>query len=152
MGTPYSKVFNSFLGKITDYTYESYTNEELGGDLTSLLNSSIVEFEYPKVDIRDKNDDEQMFNIDLRIDEIEIISFLMVERWIERQVNNIELIKQRFSNKDFTYTSQANHLEALYKNQERLQKKVAILKTKYSYRQTGTHYNKPDYSGLSKGD
>lgn len=123
MSTPYSKVFNSFLGKITDYTYESYTDEELGGDLTSLLNSAIVEFDYPKVDIRDKSDDEQCFNTDLGIDETEILSFIMVERWIERQINNIELIKHRFSNKDFQYTSQANHLDALYQNQERIQKK-----------------------------
>ncbi|WP_342421907.1 hypothetical protein [Paenibacillus sp. FSL E2-0178] len=152
MSTPYSKVFHSFLGKITDYTYESYTDEELGGDLTSLLNSSIVEFDYPKVDIRDKDDDALLFNRDLGIDEIEILSFLMVERWIERQINNVELVKQRFSNKDFQYTSQANHLDALYKNQERVQKKVTTLKTKYSYRQTGSSYYKPDYSGLSKGD
>lgn len=152
MSTPYSKVFNSFLGKITDYTYESYTDEELGVDLTSLLNSSIIEFEYPKVNIRDKDDDMQIFNCDLGIDEIEVLSYLMVERWIERQINNIELIKQRFSNKDFQYTSQANHLDALYKNQERVQKKVVSLKTRYSYRQTGLQYNKPDFSGLSKGD
>lgn len=152
MGTPYSRVYNSFLSKVTDYLYGSFTEEELTQDLTNLLDASIVEFEYPKINIRDKNNENQLFNANLSYDEIEIISYLMVERWLERQINDIQLIKQRFSNKDFQFTSQANHLIALMKNQERLQKKIVQLKRKYSYRKTSDQHNVADFSGLNSGD
>lgn len=152
MSTPYSTVYDSFLSKVTDYSYSNVTQDELESDLNKLLDSSISEFEYPKVNIRDKDNSLKMFNVDLGFDEIEILGYLMVDKWIDRQIYNLELFKQRFSTKDFSFTSQANHLDSLGDKQEKLQKKINTLKKKYSYRKMGDQYNIANFSGLSSGE
>lgn len=152
MSTPYSIVFDSFLSKVTDYTFADYVDEELEDELTKLLNSAIIEFEYPKVNIRDKNDSSKLFNLDLSVDETEILGYLMVDRWMDRQIYDLNLFAQRFSTKEFQFTSQANHLDSLMENQKKLQTKIKSLKKKYSYRKMGDQYNVADFSGLSSGD
>ncbi|MFD0587815.1 hypothetical protein ACFQZE_07355 [Paenibacillus sp. GCM10027627] len=152
MSTPYSKVFSSYLSKITDYSYVHLNQDVLEDDLLNLLNSAIIEFEYPKVDIRDKDDVSKIFNTTLNVDEIEILAYLMIDRWMDSQIYNLNLFKQRFSNKDFQFTSQANHLDSLSENQAKLRVKISTLKKKYSYRKMGTYYNIADFSGLSSGD
>ncbi|MCY9594006.1 hypothetical protein PC41400_14480 [Paenibacillus chitinolyticus] len=151
MPTPFSKVFSIFTGKIQDDLYSILSVEEAELDMIDLLNESIVKFEFPKEDIRNKDDLIKEFIEDLSLGTISILGNLMVLEWQDRQINNISLIKQRMSSKDFKFTSQANHLEALLKLREETERRVFKLKRQYSYLQTGENYNKPDYSGLGGG-
>lgn len=148
MSTPYSKVFASFLGKIESDIYQNMVQADAESDMILLLNAAILNFEYPKVDLMDKNDVAMIFANDLGLFEIEILGFLMVVAWIDRKVNNIRLINQRLSDKDFRLTSQAAHLESLLKLKQDKQTDINNLKTKYSYRDSQTP-NKPNFSGLS---
>lgn len=152
MTTPYSSVFSVFLSKIQDDMYSTLTETEAEADMIDLLNNAIPNFEFPKIDIRDKDDTAKTFANDLSQDEINILGNLMVYEWLDRQINNIDLLKQRISNKDFKLTSQSAHLDSLMKLQENTEKRINKLKRNYSYRQTGSNYNKPDYSGLSGDD
>jgi hypothetical protein len=144
MSTPYENLFDSFLSKIED---DLYTNIQfdIEADLTKLLNSAIVQFDFPKVDIFDKDDDMQQFNVDLSLHEIEILSNLMKLEWIKRQINSASLLKQMIGDKDFRLTSQANHLKVLIDLKSETEKEINSLVTKYSY----TNKRQSLYGGLS---
>lgn len=145
MSTPYSKVFDSFLSKIEDTRYLEMTNEEVVNDLLKLLNSAIVRFEYPKVDILDKDDTSETFNLEISHIEVEIIANLMTLEWIKRQTKSISLIKQAMTDRDFKLTSQANHLKVLMELKLDIEKDVNELKNKYSYQNN----HKANFDGLA---
>jgi hypothetical protein len=145
MPTPYSQVFDSFLSKIEDTSYLILTDPEIETDLIKLLNSSLIHFTYPKVDIFQKDDELQTFTLDIPYAEIEIISRMMVKEWTGRKIRNIRLIEQALSDRDFKLTSQANHLQALLDLQKYNDSEIEKLLAKYSY----SNNLKADYSGLA---
>jgi hypothetical protein len=132
MSTPFDTVFDSFLSKIED---DLYTNIQFDAeaDLTKLLNAALIQFQFPKVDILDKDDTLQQFNVDLSLYEIEILSNLMKLEWIKRQINSTRLLQQAIGDKDFRLTSQANHLKVLIDLKSTTENDVNSLITKYSY-------------------
>jgi hypothetical protein len=144
MSTPYENLFDSFLSKIED---DLYTNIQFDveADLTKLLNTAIVQFDFPKVNIFDKDDTLQQFNVDLSVHEIEILANLMKLEWIKRQINSVSLLKQMVGDKDFRLTSQANHLKVLIDLKSETEKEINSLVTKYSY----TNNRQSLYGGLS---
>jgi hypothetical protein len=144
MSTPYETLFDSFLSKIED---DLYTNIQfdIESDMIKLLNSAIVQFQFPKVNILDKDDDLQQFNVDLSIYEIEILANLMKLEWTKRQINSTNLMKQMIGDKDFRLTSQANHLKVLLDLKNETEKEINSLMTKYSY----TNDRQSLYGGLS---
>lgn len=150
MTTPYSDLFTSFSGKIEDPIFIEMGAVAAEQDMIILLNSAIIRFDYPKVDIFNKDDVLMIFNETLSIHEIEILAYLMKLQWISRQVDSIYNIKHSISDKDFRRTSQANHLLALLHLEKRTKSDVSDLITTYSYKDTSN--NRPDYSGLSGGE
>jgi len=147
MSTPYSQIFDSFLGKIEDDIYLKMTDIEVQNDLTKLLNSSLIHFTFPKVNIFLKDDSAQTFQLDIPYAEVEIISRCMVKEWIGRQIKSINVIRQALTDKDFNLTSQANHLKALLDLQEKNDLEFEKLLTKYSY----SNNLKANYDGLAGG-
>lgn len=146
MPTPYSKLFNSFLNKIEDDLYAQFTKEELDSDLIDLLNSAIVNFDYPKTDIYSKDDQLQTFSEELSIFEIEILANLMTLEWIKRQIKSIYVIKQAMTDSDFKLTSQANHLKMLLELKKVTESDIEKLQNKYSYR---TKNHQANFEGLA---
>lgn len=132
MSTPFGKVFDSFLSKIED---DLYANDQFDAetDMTKLLNAAIIQFQFPKVDIFDKDDSLKQFNVDLSIYEIEILSNLMTLEWVKRQIKSVKLVQQMIGDKDFRLTSQANHLKVLIDLKSEAENEVNSLITKYSY-------------------
>lgn len=53
MGTPFTKVYNRFLGKITDDMYIELTPEDTIKDLRNLLIDAIPGFEFPRKNLMD---------------------------------------------------------------------------------------------------
>ena len=113
MATLYSEVFKSFTSKITDYQLGSLEDIVVENDMISLLNSSIVYFRLPKIDIFNKDDKKQIFNEDLSYEEIEVLSTLMVAEWFKRIIYNTDVLVQKYGETDFEFKSQANQLKAL---------------------------------------
>ena len=109
--TPFSKVYNSFLSKITDDMYMEFTKEETYEMLEGLLLSAIPKFEFPRVDLY--NFTNNQFNAVLTYEEINIIATYMIVEWIGRQLATVELIRLKYSGSDFKFTSQANHMSKL---------------------------------------
>jgi hypothetical protein len=133
MTTPYEKVFDSFLSKIEDDLYSILSKEDAESDFIKLLNSAIIRFDFPKVDILNKDDLNQIFNVDLNMQEVEILGNLMVLEWVKRKIKSVRLLEQMLNSKDFSMTSQANHLKMLLELKIDSEKEVNSLMTKYSY-------------------
>lgn len=124
MATPFLKVYDAFLARITadEWTLE----EELAiveRDWQELLNIAIFRFKYPRVGLEkeeiepNENTDTHglktyQFVNDLSNDEIQLLALYMKHEWVKRCIASWENIRQLYADKDF---SQANHLDKLNK-------------------------------------
>lgn len=124
MATPFLKVYDAFLGRITadEWTLE----EELAiveRDWQELLKMAIFRFKYPRVSLEVEElvvgEDNPpasdsirayYFVEDLTNDEIQLLALYMKHEWIKRCIASWENIRQLYADKDF---SQANHLAKL---------------------------------------
>jgi len=121
MGTPFTQVYNRFLGKITDDMYMELTPEDTMRDLRNLLIDAIPGFEFPRKNLMDYSieetenvlEDTSSFKADLSSEEINILAILMMIGWTQRQITSIENTRMKYSGSDFKFTSQANHLSKL---------------------------------------
>ena len=64
------------------------------------------------------------FNVDLTSEEILIISKLMLDNWLQRQITSIENTRMKYSGTDFKMTSQANHLSKLVTLQDKVKQQA----------------------------
>ena len=122
MATPFLKVYDAFLARITadEWTLE----EELAiveRDWQELLKMAIARFKYPRVSLdfeevsaAETDSSSQLkiyqFTNDLTNDEIQLLAIYMKHEWIKRCVASWEHIGQLYTSKDF---SAANHLDKL---------------------------------------
>ena len=141
MGTPFTSIYNRFLGKVTDDMYLELTPQDTLRDLQSILIQALPGFEFPRFDLYDYTLEQteillseaptdaffvtrdleeglgvienSQYNVDLTSEEINIIAILMKNVWIERQLDSIENTRMKYSGSDFKMTSQANHLSKL---------------------------------------
>ena len=113
MGTPFTEVYNRFLGKITDDMYMEWTEEDTKKDLKNILIDAIPSFEFPRFPLYDFDIDAETFNCHLTSEEINIFALLMYNTWLQRQVASVEQTRMKYSGSDFKMTSQANHLAKL---------------------------------------
>ena len=139
MATPFTTIYNRFLGKITDDMYMELTPQDTLRDLSNILIQSLPAFEFPRFNLYDytietksiteeevksddfiiNQDDNQFiidnsrFNIDLTEEEINILAIIMMATWLQRQITSVENIRMKYSGADFKMTSQANHLSKL---------------------------------------
>lgn len=122
MATPFLKVYDAFLARIT--ADEWMLEEELAiveRDWQELLKMAIGRFKYPRVSLEfEEVDDEEepdglkhyQFKDDLTNDEIQVLATYMKHEWIKRCVASWDQIGQLYTSKDF---SAANHLDKLNK-------------------------------------
>ena len=134
MATPFLKVYDAFLARITadEWTLE----EELAiveRDWQELLKMAIARFKYPRVSLEFEevqaadNDEPSQFKIyqfsdDLTNDEIQLLALYMKHEWIKRCVASWEHIGQLYTSKDF---SSANHLDKLNDLEANVRREVA---------------------------
>ena len=113
--TPAQVVYDAFFSQITDDMYMEITEEETRRDCSSLLMGSLPLFEFPGKVLRLSVDDEghYYFTRDLSLEEINILATGMIEIWLQRQINSVEVTRQKFTGQDFKQTSQAAHLSRL---------------------------------------
>ena len=120
MATPFLKVYDAFLARITadEWTLE----EELSiveRDWQELLQMAVFRFKYPRVSLTIIEDAQEegfpsskQFEGDLNNEEIQLLALYMKHEWVKRCIASWENIRQLYADKDF---SQANHLDKLNK-------------------------------------
>jgi hypothetical protein len=133
MATPYSKIYDRALAKITDYDLAFVHDDDLRFMLRGWLNSSISKFRKCASDLSDRDDELEIFNIDLVDEEIEILSLLMVGEWLEPQVNSVTLTHQMFGGKEEKFYAQANQLAELKALRDDTRTEARKLMRDYTY-------------------
>ena len=131
MATPFVKVYDAFLARITA---DEWTLEEeltiVERDWRELLRMAIFRFKYPRVSLEYEQivqveTPEQLttyqFVDDLTNDEIQLLALYMKHEWIKRCIASWENIRQLYESKDF---SQANHLDKLNKLQLQVEDEI----------------------------
>ncbi len=139
-GTPFYVIYCNFLSRITDDLYLEWTPEDTFKNLESIFLNALTGFEFPKfplwgyslnsigmVDAQGSVISYGKFTVDLTLEEINIITDLMIIEWIGRQISTVNMTRMKYSSRDFQLTSQANHLAKLLetKNQYQLSNKRA---------------------------
>ena len=132
MATPFLKVYDAFLARITadEWTLE----EELAiveRDWQELLKIAVFRFKYPRVSLdtqKVENENSESNSLeasefvgDLTNDEIQLLALYMKHEWVKRCIASWENIRQLYADKDF---SQANHLDKLNKLEAAVQLEV----------------------------
>lgn len=120
MATPFLKVYDAFLARIT--ADEWMLEEELAvveRDWQELLKMAVERFKYPRIDleieeIENKNGPAVIlqFKEELTNAEIQLLALYMKHEWVKRCIASWENIRQLYVDSDY---SQANHLDKLLK-------------------------------------
>ena len=137
--TPFSVVYNAFLGQITDDMYMELTKEDTCRMLNELLVMAIPWFEFPRKSLEtqtgeiDDSEDGYFVN-DLNDEEIKILAIYMVQEWIGQQLASVENTRMKYSGSDFKFSSQANHLSKLQSLQKEFERKGFHLQRLYKRR------------------
>lgn len=111
MATPYSKIYDRALAKITDYDLALLPDEDLHLMLKGWLTSSISKFRKCKSDLSDRDDELEIFNSDLVDEEIEILAIMVTIEWLQPQITSCLITNQFFGGKEeklwqfFAYSS-----------------------------------------------
>ena len=108
--TAYTTIYNSFLDKVNDYDLADMTAELAQTSMRGWLNQAVVRFlESCKKDLTQT--EEGGFTEDLDLVEIDILTEGMIEAWLKPIRNNLDLLRNALSTKDFTTFSPANLLD-----------------------------------------
>lgn len=113
MATPYEKVYNRFLQKITDFNLMELDDYTLNDMLKGWLSSAIVNTRKREHDLSLRDDEVQEFSEDLSELEIELLALGMKLAWIDQSLNSTELTLMMIGGKEEKYYSQASHLSEL---------------------------------------
>ena len=141
--TLFSTIYKAFLNKITEDTYAYYTVEEINQDAEPMLMTAIINFEYPKVNLRDFNldyDDSDnhsygCFNNVLTYDEIDILSTLMVIEWSKRKLADSSLLNLIYTGSDAKSLGTKSQIEAIKSQLDYYERDIKRAKNKYALRQ-----------------
>ena len=112
-GTAFNEIYIKFKAKITDDMFMELTPGETDSLLKELLLNSLHNFEFPRVNIYDYNEELEEYNISLTTEEQNIIATYMIVEWLSQQLASVENTRMKYSGSDFKFTSQANHLQKL---------------------------------------
>lgn len=134
MATPYETVYGCFLNRVTDFNLGDLDDHTLNEMLKSWLRTAIVNTRTSS-DLSARDDENEVFNIDLSDRDIELLAMGMTLAWIEPVINSTELTSQFIGGKEEKYYSQANHIDVLLKLREETRVEMKRL---HSY---GTYIN-----------
>lgn len=152
--TSFSTVYQMFFDKITDDMYLEYTEFDTKRDCQAILLNAISKFEFPRVNLFDytlyepEEGLDSTFNMELTVEEINILAHLMREEWLDRQMNSIELTRQKYYGSDFKLTSQAAHLAQLKALYEKNKQESLHLQRLYKRRKVEDGQIKSNWSVL----
>lgn len=134
MPTPYEKIYNLFLSKLRSYEIASMDEDEVKAYMHDYLEIAINNFHVCRVDLADRNDEEETFNIELSNVEMEILSNYMVLAYVDATyIRTPTLLKVNLSSSDFNAFSNANQLTKLTEMQQRYLGENEAIVTRYAW-------------------
>ena len=111
--TSYETIYNQALLKLEDYDLAKLPEEDLEQMLHGWMISAIAKFRKCQSDLKQRDDENKIFLVELLDEEVEILALLTATEWLESQINSITLTKQFFGGKEEKSFSQSQHLSTL---------------------------------------
>lgn len=112
--TTFQEVYDFFLSGITDDMFLEMTKEDTQEMLQEILVAAFPHYEFPRwknpfgLDMVKKE-----FTAKLTLEDMRILRSYMIVQWIGFQLANVDLVRQKYSGSDFSFTSQAAHMKQL---------------------------------------
>lgn len=147
MGTPFSTIARRFQSLITEPLYAELPPEVAAADINSLILDAVDFFEFPKKSL-DYDEVLLQFNEELTREEIALLARIALENWIDRYINNTDVMRLEYGDKDFKISGQASQLNALVNMRDRTNVRTRYLMRLYNRRDNA---GRPNYSGLAGG-
>lgn len=125
--TSFETIYKIFLSTIQDYHIKNLFNEdfEVADDLLeTFLIRAVSHFKNCIKSIKDMDLDAKCFNVDLDINEINILSDLMVLAWLDWNNNNVIQMNLSLTDNDFKHFSEEKNLREKTMYADRLREKV----------------------------
>lgn len=113
MATPYEKIYNRFLQKISDFNLAEVDDYSFDEMMNGWLNSAVIRVRKCQHDLSKRDDELQEFEEDLSDLEIELLALGMVDAWVTPMLNSTELTLQFIGGKEEKYYSQSQMLSEL---------------------------------------
>lgn len=130
--TPYSDIDDMFLADITDDTFLLLDESDRELMLNGWRKKAVTRFKVCPKDLSDRDDTLKQFNIDLTEEEQVIIATIMRRYWLNDKVYSLQLLKQKFSTKDWKLTSQSEHLLRLLNLKKDLDAEISKMVVDYT--------------------
>ena len=111
--TSYETIYNQALLKLEDYDLAKLPEKDLEQMLHGWMISAIAKFRKCQSDLKQRDEENKTFLVDLLDEEVEILALLTATEWLESQINSITLTKQFFGGKEEKWFSQSQHLSTL---------------------------------------
>jgi hypothetical protein len=158
LATSYDVLFKKFMRKIkNDDDFFNYTGltdleveEMINGHLNSLIDRAvgfIYKFGNPDIDLYDRDDNTQQFNVDLVNQEIDLLVDLMYFSYIEEQRNKIKTFGLTFRSDELNVFSPANERRTVLDMIEKLEESVIFSVQNYLSRDRLTWKYKSIFNG-----
>ena len=132
MGTPFSEIDNMFLHSIRDDTFLRFAEIDRDAILDDLRTKAETRFKACKKDLSNKDLELKQYNEELTEEEKLIIATCMKKHWLSDKMYNLELLKQRMSNKDWRLSSQSEHLYRLILLSNKLESEISAMIVQYT--------------------
>ena len=133
MGTPYEKLYNRALARITDPLPLQFPEEDLENMLYDWLMDAIAEPVIGEYDFEDRDDELKQFNFDISNVDQKIIAIHMARAWLAPQITSIESTLQVFSGKETKFYSQKEMLSEKQALDDKLRKDADLLFCRGTY-------------------
>lgn len=147
MATPFFQVADRFKRIITEPLYADLPIDIATEDLNSLVMDSVFSFEFPKHSLA-YDEENETFLEDLTLEEINLLARFMLESWLDRYINNAELVRVEYGDKDFKIGGQGAILNAAINSKASMLSRTKYLMRLYNRRDNSGN---PNYSELSGG-
>lgn len=113
MATPYEKIYNRFLQKITDFNLAEVDDYSFDEMMNGWLNSAVIRVRKCQHDLSKRDDELQEFEEDLSDLEVELLALGMVDAWVTPMLNSTELTLQFIGGKEEKVYAQSSHIKEL---------------------------------------
>jgi len=136
MGTQFSDVFDLFMVQIKDWRLQSlYESSELNFEtyLSGFLILSIPQFEEVCSQSLALNKETKTFTETLTSNNQVILAKLMVEKWLEKEVQDVNQMNLHLQDRDFKVYSESQNLQAKSLHLDKTKEYNSQIITTYSY-------------------
>lgn len=130
--TEFDKIYRLFLSKVKDFTFVSYTDEELRSALNDYLILAVAEFTACKKDLNEVTG--EAFTETLTNTEMDILSDYMIVSYLKPKIINVNLLERELTDREFRAYSQANHIKEMISLYNTMISDVEAKKSKYSFK------------------